>query len=490
MKRETDSGRFRARRGVPSAPSRRREVEAQALSVRDLYALGFGLFLGLTIIKFGNPVILDRAIAPPASLREAWVYAWPPHWAGWLLAPLALIGAVIAVSLKPRWPTSRWLWGLPLIWFGWQLVSATGTVDTRLTGEALYEFAGCLACYFLGVSVLGNRRALNLLLIGVLAALAFSLVRAVKQRLFEFPQERQLLIEGQRTGWTNFPPDLLLQLKQENVIVKTNGVEAANPAILAKYAKKRVNGTFVYPNALAGAVLMLWPVSLPIAFVRTRRFRTPTRVLVIGLTLFLGGAGLVWSGSKLGWLIALLLLGVWLFRLPWSKFWKSAVLAAVLLGGLGVFAVRFHNYFAAGATSLGARFDYWRAAAQNTWEHPVIGSGPGTFQRPYGRLKDPNAEMARLTHNDYLEQFSDSGVPGGLAYVAWVALALWVMGRRLWACQQPLAFGVFLGLAGWFIQGIGEFSLYIPGLAWTAFTLLGWLLAVTGNRIDKAGTPN
>jgi len=31
------------------------------------YALGFGLFLGLAILKFGNPVILDQKITPPVS---------------------------------------------------------------------------------------------------------------------------------------------------------------------------------------------------------------------------------------------------------------------------------------------------------------------------------------------------------------------------------------------------------------------------------------
>jgi hypothetical protein len=32
---------------------------------------------------------------------------------------------------------------------------------------------------------------------------------------------------------------------------------------------------------------------------------------------------------------------------------------------------------------------------------------------------------------------------------------------------------------------LGEFSLYVPALAWTAFILLGFLLATTGNQIDK-----
>jgi hypothetical protein len=48
-----------------------------------------------------------------------------------------------------------------------------------------------------------------------------------------------------------------------------------------------------------------------------------------------------------------------------------------------------------------------------------------------------------------------------------------------------MTFALFAGLLGWFVQGFGEFSLYVPALAWTAFTLLGYLLALAGNQIDK-----
>ena len=37
----------------------------------DGFALVFGLFLGLAIIKFGNPVILDDKVSAPASFAEA-----------------------------------------------------------------------------------------------------------------------------------------------------------------------------------------------------------------------------------------------------------------------------------------------------------------------------------------------------------------------------------------------------------------------------------
>ena len=81
--------------------------------------------------------------------------------------------------------------------------------------------------------------------------------------------------------------------------------------------------------------------------------------------------------------------------------------------------------------------------------------------------------MARLTHNDYLEQFSDSGILGGLAYAAWIILALATIGKKTWRNGNGIELAIFAGLLGWFAQGLGEFGLYIPALAWTAFMLLG-----------------
>jgi O-antigen ligase len=481
----------------------------------EFYALAFGLFLGLCIWKFGNPVILDSKIPTPVTLTDFLNDPWPTRWASWIFLPLALTGVALALAQKKqgnetRWGETlgepqkskgsagsrghpshqKWLWLLPLLWFGWQLLSATQTMDATLTGATLWQFSGCVAGYFLGALVLGSGQMLRWLMIGMLAAFTFCLMRAVEQRLFEFPQSRQMLIEGERANWTNLPPETILEMKREAVIITTNGVDVANPAILAKFAKGRVNGTLVYPNALAGAILLLFPVSLVLAFTRTKRLRPVIRALVILLAFFLGGAGFFWTGSKLGWLIAIAVGGACLFRLKWPLRWKWAALTLVLLVGLGIFAVRFHNYFAGGATSAGARLDYWRAAEQTAIGHPLLGTGPGTFQRPYAQLKSPEAEMARLTHNDYLEQFSDSGIAGGIFYATWILLALVIIGRRVWNLGNPLTVAIFIGLLGWFAQGIGEFGLYIPALAWTAFTLLGSLLARSGNQIDKAAAAN
>jgi len=474
--------------GAPNEMNRaaKTEIPQQRICATECYALVFGLFLGLAIWKFGNPAILDRVIAPPASWFDLWNDAWPLEWANWILLVLAVIGAALAVGKMPRWPGKRWLWILPLVWFGWQLVSATQSVDKHLTAVTLWQLGGCAACYFLGALVIGHGRGWKLLMAGLMVALAFCLVRAVKQKVFEFPREHAYLLESQRTGWTNVPPELFQEMKRDNVIINTNGVDVANPLILAKYEKGRVNGTLVYPNALAGIVLLLWPFAFAGVLEVTRQLRRTTRLAAIALVAAMGAAGLIFSGSKGGWLIALGMGVFWLYRLKWSRNLKRVLVVVIIAGGLAAFGLRFHSYFARGATSVGARFDYWRVATEVAIIHPGLGSGPGTFQRPYWNMKKPESEMARLVHNDYLEQFSDSGLIGGLSYLVWIGLVLWAAGKRIWTAGDWLEFAILVGLLGWFVQGFMEFSLYIPALAWTAFTLLGCLLVRAANQFDKS----
>jgi hypothetical protein len=449
------------------------------LTANEIYALAFGLFLGLCILKFGNPVILDKRIFAPGSLHDYLVDFWPIHWANWFLLPLAAIGAILMALSAGTLPARRyspWLLVLPLFWLGWQLISASHTVDVDLTTATLWQFGGCVACYFIGIFLLRSPRALPLLLAGILTAFTLCVIRAVQEHV-EFPRTQQVLLEGQRTGWTNFPPAVLEEMQRDQTIVNTNGVEVINPALLARFAKNRVMGTLVYPNALAGIILLLFPVSIVLAYHGTKKLKPLVHVSTVALAVAMNALAFFWSGSKFGWLIAMFLGGLCLFRLRWPLAVRILILVVAAVLGLGVFAIRFHSYFANGATSTTARFDYWHAAAQTARSYPWFGTGPGTFQRPYEKLKSPDAEMARLAHNDYLEQFSDSGIPGGAVFTAWIVAVLVSIRRKIWPSQNQVALAIFLGLLGWFIQAIGEFSLYIPALAWTAFTLLGWALA-------------
>jgi hypothetical protein len=439
----------------------------------DPVALLLGGFLGLAILKFGNPVILEAQIEPPTSFVEAWRHAWPLRWSQLGLL-IVVVVAVLFGRPKERWREARPPWlpaGLLAGWLAWVWIGAGQTVDGTLTALTLPHLVGCLGCFLAGFLCRQTREWPVGFWIGVLGAFAVCLIKGANQHFFELRQDYDTMLAGQQAGWTNFTPELIGELKRQSLIITTNGIDVANPLILEKMRRARVSGTLVYPNAFAGLILLLLPLSLTLVVRSTGRLRPLTRWSAIALTAGLGLGGLYWSGSKAGWLLALGVAALWLLGLPWARRAKVTVVALLIVGGLAVFGLRFAGYFARGATSASARLDYWKAAVQNTVAKPVFGSGPGTFQRPYAKLKAPESEMARLVHNDYLEQATDSGVPAALLYAGGVLAVLVESWRR--TRGDPAWQAVFLGLVGWFAQGLVEFGLYVPALAWTAFAMAG-----------------
>jgi len=187
----------------------------------------------------------------------------------------------------------------------------------------------------------------------------------------------------------------------------------------------------------------------------------------------------------------MLLLGlVVLLRLPFSQRLKTLMVTAVLVIGLAGFFLRHATFFRKGATSVSARFDYWRAAVQTARDKPFLGTGPGAFAIAYQKIKRPESEMARLVHNDYLEQASDSGLLGLLMYTVFIVASLARTFPRPGMASSPqpvewLTFAVWLGVFGWSMQSLVEFGLYIPALAWPAFAFLGWLLGSQGPRTSR-----
>ena len=83
--------------------------------------------------------------------------------------------------------------------------------------------------------------------------------------------------------------------------------------------------------------------------------------------------------------------------------------------------------------------------------------------------------MAQLVHNDYLEQASDSGLTGFAGYGGFWLASIVLLYRRAARDRSYWFLAVWIGLLGWCVQSFSEFGLYIPALAWPAFTLVGWL---------------
>lgn len=405
----------------------------------------FGVLLAVALFKFGNPVLLDPLIETPKSFEEWRAFAWPVRF-GYFGLALVLLAAVP----RFRWPAGvpRWWLGALALWLGWQILAAMLTTSPAATRLVLPHLLACGLCFVIGLAALARVPEPRVFFLCLAAALAGVIALGFEQRFGGLAATKQMMLEQ---GGGQLPPEMLARLE-----------------------RGRIFSTLVYPNALAGALLLLLPVGVVTAWELLRpRGRAAALAAATGLGLA-GLACLVWSGSKAGWLLALGVGALAWWRTPLARGLRAAALAVALVAGLGFFVVRYGERLAE-PTSVVARFEYWRAAGRAAVERPLFGLGPGGFKDYFARTKPPEAEMARLAHNDFLQQASDSGLPGALAYAAFVVGGLLWLAPRAWRDGDLRQRAVWLGLAGWFAQGLVEFGLYLPATGWTAFALLGWL---------------
>jgi hypothetical protein len=470
------SNRTKQPTAIPSAEGRGPQYFLVAFSVI------FGLFLGLCLLKFGNPPIMEKYVTQPTDIYELiFGYPWPIAWAYRLLAFVALLGIASGLALRKQAlerrrtagrpsaadkarPAPKWLIALPAVWLLWEIIAGTKSVDLHLTNPTLTHFTACVACFYLGLFCLGRVTNLWPFWLGLLAAFLLVLAEGWEQHFGGLEQSRRYFFSEVYPGMKEIPPEYLKKITSD-----------------------RIFSTMFYPNALAGALLLLLPPTLGL-LLTCRRFTMAARYFlaaVIGLAALLC---LYWSGSKGGWLLTLLLGIASFLKFPVRQQVKVALISAILVLGLAGFFARYLGFFQKGATSVSARFDYWRAAIQTTREHPLFGTGPGTFSIAYQKLKRPESEMSRLAHNDYLQQACDSGVPAFLAYTAFV------VGCMVWSLRHGRVggdwrvFSLWLGVLGWSLQSTVEFGLYLPALVWPAFTFLGFLLATHKVAAEQAIT--
>ncbi|EEF62444.1 O-antigen ligase family protein [Pedosphaera parvula] len=440
-------------RKVESAP----KVESGPLP--NVFAGLFGLLLGLALVKFGNPVIMEKLVDPPANFLEMILNPWPAIWGYWLLAGVTVLGLMVA---KRETNAPKFLVALPLAWLVWEFIAGTSTVDKALTRATLAHFTTCVVCFYLGLFSLSRVRAIGWFWGGLLAGFTWVLIVG-------FQQHFGGLEETRRYFYLYIYPTL----------------KTVPPELLKKVSSNRIFATLFYPNALAGVILLVLPPTLAFIWSLRERLTSGARVFLMALYGVAALGCLYWSGSKGGWLLMLVTLLVGSFFMPMKQRVRLAIVGTFMVLGVAGFALKYQGFFKKGATSVVARGDYWRAAVETTKVHPVFGTGPGTFAKAYEKIKKPESEMSRLTHNDYLQQASDSGVLGFLLYAAFLSYSIYFIYSRTDIRGHWLKLGVWLGLLGWALQSTVEFGLYIPALSWIAFGFMGWLLGQVPNRIDR-----
>jgi O-antigen ligase len=413
-----------------------------------------GLAIAVALTKLGNPVIFDAMSVAPENFAEfIFAFTWPMRWGYAVVIPVLLVSLTL-ICFKAAGPNRIFL--LVLAWLFLVFLSSARSVAPELSRLAVTHFAVAVAFFCVGHFVLGPMQKQNAFWRIAFLGFLYTLWIGLEQHNGGLQATREAFY--QQPEWQKASKELILRMESN-----------------------RVFSIFIYANAFAGAILLWTPALIVILWDWTKRFPSVAQKVVVGLFGYMAVACLFWTGSKAGWLIALALAAAALLHLPMSRRLRIGIISGILALGLAGFAVKNLSYFKKGATSASARLIYWKAAVQVANDHPLLGAGPGTFAKTFAPIKPPEAEMARLTHNDYLEQACDSGWPAFLIFGAFVAASLY-FGHSV-VTKSPLHLAVWLGALGWALQSLVEFGLYIPAIAWSAFLFLGWLLG-SRNPID------
>lgn len=416
-----------------------------------------GLIFGVILAKGGNPIIFSDKIPAPQNFWEIVFSPFPIPWLIVLLLLTAIIN-IRAFEFK-KLKFLPWFSYFIFLWFLWQVVASFFTIESRLTSWTLIHFAACVYCFLFGfVCFKENSKFKEIFWIGPLLAYLWIIYNGLDQRF-----------GGLETIRTNFEQVLSTLPPEQRMMLDTYEFRV-------KIMSDRIFSVFIYPNAFAGAILLLAPplVGVALSFRATSKIKLVSSVLTL-LIIFGSISCLYWTGSKAGWLVFALMLCI----LIWQKLQISkpikifAGIAAALLIVVSLF-VKHADYFKKGSKSLGERFNYWSCALQIAKKNPIFGTGPGTFSAAYREIKKPEYEMAKLAHNDYIEQASDSGFIGFIAYTGFV-LGVLIYGYRN-TLNNNMLFMTWLGFMGLSLHSLFEFHLYLPSPGWFAFLISGIIL--------------
>jgi O-antigen ligase len=265
-----------------------------------------------------------------------------------------------------------------------------------------------------------------------------------------------------------------------------------------KYYLEDATGTYINRNHFAGLLEMILPFAVVLALRQARVLRhvmlseaASIRRVLSGLELlplvfwlFLATtlfAALIFSRSRMGIISALVSLVVVLVLARTSSFPAISKTLVAILFFLGVVGLvvwigsdpvifRFESLGQEYVQSDQNRISIWRDTLHLIHQHPLFGTGLGTFSLAY-----PSVQTAFLTlfvdhaHCDYLEVFSELGLPGGFLLFGSI---FWILARTISyhnEARERFDKDVLLACAGSLVaillHSMVDFNLHIPGNA-------------------------
>src|SRR5215472_7051354 len=236
-------------------------------------------------------------------------------------------------------------------------------------------------------------------------------------------------------------------------------------------------GPYVNRNHFAGFAELVFPLALvPLVLGRVRRQRLAVVALfavmpIVARFLSASRGGIVIVGVQLGRLAYLLLrrrgLGKQLLGVA------TVLLAAVLMVtwlGVGQILERFSSFQSLEVTE-GKRASMRRGTWHIFLDHPLAGTGLGTFQIVYPRYETLyDGKIVNHAHNDYLEALAETGLLGGLCY-AWFLMVLLLKSlsrfrENDFSFAGALQLSGIVACAGFLVHALVDFNFHIPSNLW------------------------
>ena len=140
------------------------------------------------------------------------------------------------------------------------------------------------------------------------------------------------------------------------------------------------------------------------------------------------------------------------------------------------------------ASTANNRAEYWSIGLTNFRDHPLLGTGAGTYQFADARLRSVNG-LARDPHSIWVRFLSDQGAIGFLLLLAFLGSLGWVVFRQVRKNSGLLTDGLYIalivGCLAWLADTTFEWDWELPAVGFSFFLLAG--LAI---RLGGSGEPD
>ena len=200
-----------------------------------------------------------------------------------------------------------------------------------------------------------------------------------------------------------------------------------------------------YANAMGAlaAIGILLAIGLAGGGTRARaRTLGAAAVLVLTIALLFTESRGAWISLLCGLVVVVVLHPQRRRVVPGRRLWAVAVVV-----GTAVLVVVLAGPF---SPALGDRPEYWRAALDDAMDHPLLGSGAGSYDEYWAAHGDPSIAV-RDAHSLYMETLAELGVIGLVLVLAVLAIPLVALGGahasiRVAAAGALVAYIVHAGL--------------------------------------------